>query len=207
MGGGTGIAAVVCAVYIGEVAPTKLRGRLIAIQSVMITGGQLVAYAVSAGLNDVFNGWRILFGLSLPFAIGQGIAMHWLPESPRFMLLQGKVGDATKVLRQIYPKATEQELDLKLKAIALMVEVSTALKKKHPSLLGRLRAVFTTGTYVRCVLCASIVFFGQQLSGWNTLLYYSDVIFGSAGFDNVSSQTGGKCPSLTPLTSHLPLAS
>lgn len=152
----------------------------------MITGGQLIAFAVAAGLNETYNGWRILFGLSLPFAIGQAIAMHWLPESPRFALIQGKTEEATRVLRKIYPLATEEELNLKLKAMQLMVDVSTALKRKHPSLLGRLRVVFTTGTYIRCVLCAAFVFFGQQLSGWNTLLYYSDVLFGSAGFNNVS---------------------
>ena len=79
MGGGAGIAAVVCAVYLGEVAPSMHRGRIVAVQSVLITGGQLCAYAVSAGIENVNHGWRILFALALPFALGQGIAMHWLP--------------------------------------------------------------------------------------------------------------------------------
>ncbi len=82
MGGGTGIAAVTCAVYLGEVAPSLHRGRIVAVQSVMITFGQLCAYAVSAGLDSVHNGWRILFALSLPFALFQGIFIEWwAPEA------------------------------------------------------------------------------------------------------------------------------
>ncbi|KAI5480142.1 MFS transporter, SP family, arabinose:H+ symporter [Pseudohyphozyma bogoriensis] len=187
MGAGTGIAAVVCAVYIGEVAPSKLRGRLVGVQSVMITGGQLIAYAVSAGLDNVNGGWRILFALSLPFAIGQGIAMHWLPESPRYALIAGRRDEAERVLRKIYPLATEEELALKLKAIQVMADVSQSLKLKHPSLWDRIRIVFTTPTYFRCVLCASIIFLGQQMSGWNSLLYYSSTLFGAAGFNNPSA--------------------
>ncbi|BGO90244.1 hypothetical protein NBRC10512_004765 [Rhodotorula toruloides] len=187
MGGGAGIAAVVCAVYLGEVAPANFRGRIVAVQSVMITGGQLAAYAVSAGLNNVHNGWRILFALSLPFAIGQGIGMHWLPETPRFAVLSGRTADAEATLARIYPKATPEQLQLKLKAIALATDVSTLLKKKHPSLIGRIYAVCSTPRYLRCTVCAAVVFLGQQLSGWNSFLYYSNKLFGAAGFHNTSA--------------------
>ncbi|GAA6043167.1 hypothetical protein JCM8097_008704 [Rhodosporidiobolus ruineniae] len=187
MGAGCGIAAVVCAVYLGEVAPANFRGRIVAVQSVMITGGQLVAYAVSAGLDKTQHGWRILFALSLPFALGQAIGMHWLPETPRFACLVGDLDGAEKTLRRIYPKATPAQLQLKLKAIALATEVSTSLKKRYPSLLGRVWAVCSTPQYLRCTVCAAIVFLGQQLSGWNSFLYYSSTLFGAAGFNNTSA--------------------
>lgn len=187
MGGGAGIAAVICAVYLGEVAPSMHRGRIVAVQSVLITGGQLCAYAVSAGLENVNHGWRILFALSLPFALGQGIAMHWLPETPRFAVLNGNPTDARRTLCRIYPKASEVQVDLKLKAIELATEVSVSLKKKHPSIMGRIYAVCTTPSYLRCVTCAAVVFLGQQLSGWNSFLYYSSTLFGAAGFSNTSA--------------------
>lgn len=126
----------------------------------MITGGQLCAYAVSAGLENVNNGWRILFALALPFALGQGIGMHWLPETPRFAILVGDFEGAEKTLKRIYPKATPDQLQLKLKAIALATEVSTSLKKKHPSLIGRFWAVCSTPQYLRCTFCAAMVFLG-----------------------------------------------
>ncbi|GAA5869731.1 hypothetical protein JCM8547_005830 [Rhodosporidiobolus lusitaniae] len=187
MGGGCGIAAVVCAVYLGEVAPAAHRGRIVAVQSVMITGGQLCAYAVAAGLDTTRHGWRILFALSLPFSIGQGIGMHWLPETPRFTEILGKSSETRATLARIYPKATEEQLDLKLKAISLATEVSISLKKKHPTLGGRVWAVCTTPSYLRCTVSAAVVFLGQQLSGWNSFLYYSSTLFGAAGFSNTSA--------------------
>lgn len=187
MGGGAGIATVVSAVYLGEVAPSMHRGRIVAVQSVLITAGQLCAYAVSAGLDSVNGGWRVLFALSLPFAIGQGIGMHWLPETPRFNVLRGNTTGARNTLAKIYPKASEEQVELKLKAIELATEVSTSLKKTHPTIMGRVGAIFTTPSYVRCVTSAAVVFFGQQLSGWNSFLYYSSKLFGAAGFTNTSA--------------------
>jgi SP family myo-inositol transporter-like MFS transporter 13 len=147
------------------------RGRIVAVQSVLITGGQLCAYAVSAGLDKVHNGWRILFALALPFALGQGLAMHWgCPETPRFDILNGNIDGARKTLAKIYPRATTEQLEMKLKAIELATEVSTSLKKKYPSLLGRIWAVCTTPSYLRCTVAAAVVFLGQQLSGWNSFL-------------------------------------
>ncbi|ORY90306.1 general substrate transporter [Leucosporidium creatinivorum] len=169
------------------VAPSMHRGRIVAVQSVMITGGQLCAYAVSAGLENIYGGWRILFALSLPFALGQGIAMHWLPETPRFAVLSGKIDGARKTLGRIYPKASEEQLDMKLKVIELATEVSVSLKRKHPSIMGRIYAVCTTPQYLRCTVCAAVVFLGQQLSGWNSFLYYSSTLFGAAGFTNTSA--------------------
>jgi SP family myo-inositol transporter-like MFS transporter 13 len=127
----------------------------------MITGGQLVAYAVSAGLEDVNHGWRIIFALSLPFAILQFIGMHWfLPETPRFAVLTGDLDGARNTLRKIYPKATPDQLELKLQAIVYATEASVALKKIHPTLMGRLGAIFRTPKYFRCVLSAAVIFLG-----------------------------------------------
>ncbi|GAA6043173.1 hypothetical protein JCM8097_008707 [Rhodosporidiobolus ruineniae] len=188
MGFGAGIATCTGAVYLGEVAPSNFRGRIIAVQSVMITVGQLFAYAISAGLTEVKHGWRILFALSLPFAIGQGIGMHFfLPETPRFACLVGDFEGAGATVKRIYPKATPEQLELKLKSIALATEVSTSLQKKHPTLGGRIYATCTTPQYLRCMTCAAIVFLGQQLSGWNSFLYYSNTLFGAAGFTNASA--------------------
>lgn len=128
----------------------------------MITGGQLIAYAVAAGFQHVSNGWRVLFALSIPFAIVQAIGMHWLPESPRFSVLQGRDDLALDVLKKVYPKASEEEVQLKLKAIQVFTEVSESLKSKHPTLLGRVRAVLTTPRYLRCTFCACVVFFGKS---------------------------------------------
>ncbi|KAL8292806.1 hypothetical protein RQP46_000500 [Phenoliferia psychrophenolica] len=208
MGFGVGIAAVVCAVYIGELAPTKVRGKLVAIQSVMITGGQCIANGVAAGLDKTHHGWRILFAirytalpnshkqaeygltfftLSIPFALAQGIAMHWLPESPRFDVVVGRQDRARHTLQRIYRGATDEQIELKLKAIQLTADVSNALKKQYPSITKRIGILFRTPRYRRCVSVATGLFIVQQLCGFNTLLYYSSVLFGAVGFSNPSA--------------------
>ncbi|KAI5476100.1 MFS transporter, SP family, arabinose:H+ symporter [Pseudohyphozyma bogoriensis] len=187
MGFGVGIATVTCAVYIGELAPTKVRGRLVAIQSVMITGGQLLAYAVAAGLDTVHNGWRILFAIGIPFALVQAVAMHFLPESPRYDVVAGRQERAIRTLTQIYRTATPEQVELKLKVIQLSADISNSLKVAHPSFVQRFHILVSTPKYLRCVTAATGLFIFQQLCGWNTLLYYSSTLFGAAGFNNVST--------------------
>ncbi|KAM0755451.1 general substrate transporter [Meredithblackwellia eburnea MCA 4105] len=183
MGFGVGIAAVISAIYIGEVSPSKVRGRMVSIQSVCITGGQFVAYIFGGPiLGNVNHGWRIMFALSIPMALGQGIAMHFLPESPRFSVMVNRQDEARATLRKIYKNATEQEIELKLKVIQLSADASTSLKRQHPSLWVRLGILLTTGRYLRPVIIAIILFVVQQLSGQNTLMYYSGTLFKSAGF-------------------------
>lgn len=77
---------------------------------------------------------------------------------------------ARATLTRIYPKATDEQIDMKLKAIELATEVSTSLKRRYPTVAGRMYAVLTTPQYMRCVTCAAVVFLGQQLSGWNSFL-------------------------------------
>lgn len=154
----------------------------------------MIAYAVAAGLHHTKHGWRIMFALSIPFAVAQGVAFHWLPESPRFSILKGRDDEAAKVLRQVYPKASEDELARKLNIIKLITKQSDSLREKYPSLMGRVWAVCTTPKYLRCTVCACMVFFGQQLSGWNSFLYYSSTLFGAAGFTNVGSDPMRRTP-------------
>ncbi|KAI5478747.1 MFS transporter, SP family, arabinose:H+ symporter [Pseudohyphozyma bogoriensis] len=187
MGLGVGIAAVICTMYLSELAPTKVRGRLVATQAVMVTLGQMIAYAVAAGLDNVHNGWRILFGLSIPLALIQAGGMHFLPESPRHDVVTGRHDRATKTLSQVYRNATPEQIELKLKVMQLSADISNSLKVAHPSIFERLRILLTTGRYRRCVTITVTLFVVQQLCGFNTLLYYSSTLFGAAGFSNSSA--------------------
>ncbi|KAM0752616.1 general substrate transporter [Meredithblackwellia eburnea MCA 4105] len=182
MGVGTGIAAVVSAMFLGELAPSRVRGRLVSIQSVLICAGQFTAYACGAGLENVRHGWIILFALGIPFALFQGVAMHWLPESPRFCVIQGRQDIARDTLAKIYPIATPEQVELKLKVIQLSADISNSMKREYQSIWTRLYVLLTTGRYFRPTLIATILFLVQQLSGQNTLMYYSSTLFSLAGF-------------------------
>ena len=99
---------------------------------------------MSAGLDKTHHGWRILFAISIPFAIGQAIAMHWLPESPRFDVVIGRQDRARNTLQQIYKGASPEQIELKLKAIQLTADVSNSLKKQYPSITKRLGIMLKT---------------------------------------------------------------
>ncbi|KAK4705429.1 hypothetical protein P7C70_g784, partial [Phenoliferia sp. Uapishka_3] len=183
LGLGVGIGAGVCAVYLAELSPTLQRGRVIGLQSICITGGQLISYAIGAGMT-FHNGWRYLFALSIPPAVFQAVALHFLPESPRYSLLKGRREDAKDTLRIVYSLASEDVLDRKCDIIQATVAVGQAFNQKHPSILGRLRAIARDGRYRRPIIISSALFLACQLGGVNSLMYYSGTLFAAAGLKN-----------------------
>ena len=81
IGIGVGIAACVAPVYIQELSPTKLRGRMVVTNVVMITLGQVIAYAIDQAFYNVPRGWRWMVGLgAVPAGIQFGF-LFFLPES------------------------------------------------------------------------------------------------------------------------------
>lgn len=114
VGWGVGIASLVAPLYISEMAPSRFRGRLVVINVLAITGGQLVAYAISVGLVHVNNGWRILVGLSMIPASIQMVLFVFMPETPRYLVSRGKIDTARDVLLKTYKGSSSQEIEDKL---------------------------------------------------------------------------------------------
>jgi MFS transporter, SP family, solute carrier family 2 (myo-inositol transporter), member 13 len=186
MGFGVGIGSLIAPLYISELAPSRFRGRLVVLNCLGITGGQLVAYGIGAGLTHVNNGWRILVGLSMiPPAI-QFISFCFLPDTPRFLIMHGKLDEAEKVLIKTHPGVSVEHIRMKI--IDLQEEeveegfatCRNPLKKwwltvvelhKVPS---NFRALF-----LGCALQAI-----QQFTGFNSLMYFSSTIFKAIGFNN-----------------------
>ncbi|VVT55134.1 uncharacterized protein SAPINGB_P004444 [Magnusiomyces paraingens] len=118
MGWGVGLASLVAPLYISEMAPSRFRGRLVVINVLAITGGQLVAYSISVGLSHVNNGWRILVGLSMIPAAMQMVVFIFMPDTPRYLVSRGRVETARRVLSQVYGKVCrEQEIEDKLEEL------------------------------------------------------------------------------------------
>ncbi|KAJ1675499.1 hypothetical protein EV182_001150 [Spiromyces aspiralis] len=179
VGVGVGIASMTVPMYISEVSPRDYRGRLVTVNVLTITGGQLIAYLVAWGLTDTHNGWRWMFAISaFPVAL-QLCCMPWFPESPRHLIKKGQIDRARRVLNRIYanfpnsPDLVEAEINDVWTRIAEEGSVS------YRDLLqpGILRAVI-----VACILQAS-----QQLTGFNTVMYYSSTILKMAGFSSNKS--------------------
>jgi SP family myo-inositol transporter-like MFS transporter 13 len=81
IGVGVGLASCVAPLYIQELSPTRLRGRMVVLNVVMITLGQVIAYGIDAGFENVKGGWRWMVGLGIvPAALQLGLLVL-LPES------------------------------------------------------------------------------------------------------------------------------
>jgi MFS transporter, SP family, solute carrier family 2 (myo-inositol transporter), member 13 len=81
IGIGVGFAACVAPLYIQELSPTRLRGRMVVLNVVMITLGQVIAYGIGAGFANVQSGWRWMVGLGAVPAGLQLVFLLFLPES------------------------------------------------------------------------------------------------------------------------------
>lgn len=183
MGFGVGIGSLISPLYISELAPSRYRGRLVVLNCLGITGGQLIAYAIGAGLNHVHNGWRILVGLSMiPPAI-QFVAFLFLPDTPRYLIMRNKTEAAEKVLMRTNPHASLENIKLKILDLQeedLLSECKNPFKKWWNTVLelhrvpSNFRALFLS-----CALQAI-----QQYTGFNSLMYFSSTIFKAIGFNN-----------------------
>lgn len=185
MGFGVGIGSLIAPLYISELAPSRFRGRLVVINCLGITGGQLIAYAIGAGLDKVHNGWRIVVGLSMIPPAVQFIGFIFLPDTPRFMIMKNKTDEAIAVLKKTHPHASHESILAKVMELqsedneipgSPLQKWWTAVKELH-TIPSNFRALFLS--------CGLQLI--QQLTGFNSLMYFSATIFKSVGFDDSTS--------------------
>ena len=95
-----GIASFISPMYIAELVPAKVRGSLVAVNMLAITTGIVAAYLADYALSGI-HGWRYMFGLAAIPSVILTVAMWWLPDSPRWLVSQSKVGQAKRVLQRV----------------------------------------------------------------------------------------------------------
>ncbi|XP_061922715.1 proton myo-inositol cotransporter-like [Entelurus aequoreus] len=102
VGVGLGIASMTVPVYIAEASPPHLRGQLVTVNTLFITGGQFAASIVDGAFSYLqHDGWRYMLGLSVAPAVLQFVGFLFLPESPRWLIQRGLTQKARRVLSQI----------------------------------------------------------------------------------------------------------
>ncbi|KAF5650789.1 ITR1-inositol permease [Fusarium tjaetaba] len=168
VGFGVGSAAMIIPLYIGELAPAKYRGRMIAFDNLSVTLGQLASYGLGAALTDVPHGWRYMIAIGGVPPIILAALLPRCPESPRQLIAHGKRDEAEQCLRRVYPAATEDQLKSKPERIIWTVE----FKQLH-----------CVPSNLRALISACTVMAISQLGGFNTLMYYSATLFSLVGFN------------------------
>lgn len=176
VGLGIGIASMTVPVYIAEVSPPHLRGQLVTINSLFITGGQFIASVIDGAFSYVRqDGWRYMLGLSCLPSVLQFFGFIFLPESPRWLLQKGRSLEAHQVLSQI---RGGQNIDEEYDTIRASIEEEEKdLNGDGPVIFRILRHSPTRRALI--VGCGLQMF--QQLSGINTVMYYSATIVQMAG--------------------------
>ena len=167
---GVGLASAVCPMYISEIAPADIRGKLVSINQFAIVFGILVVYFINWGIAkgqslEWINstGWRWMFiSGSVPAGIF-AILLFFVPETPRYLALRGREAEALNVLKKINGPEHAREI---LKEIELTVEKSS----------GKL---FDYGRTIIIIGILLAVF--QQFVGINVAMYYAPRIFESMG--------------------------
>ncbi|EDO18176.1 hypothetical protein Kpol_543p5 [Vanderwaltozyma polyspora DSM 70294] len=114
-----GIAAQCVPIYLSEISPTRIRGTILALNSIAITSGQLIAYIVSYLISDFSQSWRFLFGFSAIPAILFILLLDFIPESPRWLIGEGKITEAHKSLLTIYSTSSNYLILIKLRKIII----------------------------------------------------------------------------------------
>ncbi|WP_300395397.1 sugar porter family MFS transporter [Henriciella sp.] len=177
-----GAASVMSPAYISEIAPARFRGRLSSIQQVAIITGLFVAFlsnymiqqAAGSALNEWMLGyeaWRWMFWVELLPATFFLVALLFIPESPRFLVVQGKQEQAQGVLTRISGER---------KAEAQVGEIERSLAADHKP---RMSDVVAKGTLLRPIVWIGIgLATFQQLVGINVVFYYGAVLWQAVGF-------------------------
>jgi sugar porter (SP) family MFS transporter len=182
-GVGIGISSVVSPLYISEIAPPRLRGRLTGMFQFNLVLGILVAFMSNAWLAKVAgeDAWRWMLGIVAAPSLAYTLLCFLIPESPRWLInVRNNRAAGMAALRAIDLEATDDELETMADEIARhqSEEGGQAVKGTSPFWTWRMR---------RPIMLAILVAFFNQFSGINAVLYFAPRIFELTGLGKQSA--------------------
>jgi SP family arabinose:H+ symporter-like MFS transporter len=156
-----GVASMLAPLYIAEISPPAIRGRLVSLNQLAIVIGILVAFIVDYYLSRLgANSWRWMFGAAGVPSLCFMLAVAFVPESPRWLVQKGRIQDAIQVLTKISgPEAARVEVGDIQAAVAMESGSIFDPHLRKPWMIALGLAIF------------------QQITGINTILYYGSLLF------------------------------
>ncbi len=176
-----GISSFSVPLYIAEISPNHIRGRLVSLFQLLITIGILVSYLSDEAFANNANpeSWRPMFYVGVIPGLILLIGMIFLPETPRWLMSKGREEESRRILKKIEePAEVENSMNSMKEEIAKYKE------------RARFTEVFKPWLRTALMIAVGIMFF-QQFVGINTVIYYSPKIFLIAGFEGARAAIWG----------------
>jgi len=176
---GVGASSIIAPIYISEISPAAARGRLVVLFQFNIVFGIVIALLSNLVIVRILgpshnDSWRYMLGVMAVPSLIFLLLLKLVPESPRWLLLQGRYDEAKEIFKIINPIGFEGELDSIVKS-----------NKEDAEEPGG-KELFSGRYKVPARLAVLIAFF-NQVSGINAILYYAPRIFENAGFGRKDS--------------------
>jgi len=162
-----GASSLIVPAYIAEVAPVPIRGGLVILQQLAISGGILISYVLDYAFDSAGWGWRPMFAAAVVPAIVLAVGMLFMSHSPRWLGMKGRWEEAERVLERTDPDHKDEELEQIRRNVEQTEKTSW-------------RELFRGGMRGALIAGVGLAIF-QQFVGPNTVLFYTPTIFGYAG--------------------------
>ncbi|KAI7907120.1 general substrate transporter [Cokeromyces recurvatus] len=181
---GVGSLSMAVPVYLSELAPKEIRGRLISLQQLMITIGLMVAFWVGAGTQYIETkaAYRIPLGIQIAPAFILGVGSIFLPFSPRWLVNKGRNDEALGVLARLHSKGDKTAPHVVAEYEEIVAQVEHERTVSVSSYFELLK-----GTVRRRLILGVLIQVFQQFTGINSIMYYAPVIFQQAGIPGRSA--------------------
>jgi len=159
-----GMASLLAPLYIAEVSPARIRGRLVSLNQMAIVSGILLAYLINWLLSYLGpESWRWMFASAVVPSLAFFIALFFVPESPRWLTEQGREKEALEVLTRVNGRQ---------QALTELAQIREVIAEETGSLRELLQPGFRRALAIAVALAVL-----QQITGINTVLFYGSVIF------------------------------
>lgn len=188
VGLGIGASSTIVPVYIAELSPPRVRGKLTVANNAFCTGGQFCAALIAYGLSFLHPSisWRFMLGFGLVPAVVQLIGFAFMPESPRWLILKGHRENAKRALSRLKIVRGEHFEMMLEKEVAYIEKCLEIEQRKQGSPHGKCVTLFTNKSMVKALLIGCLLQFTQQVAGINTIMYYGSQIVEKAFLQNSS---------------------
>ncbi len=192
-GMGVGASSIIAPIYISEISPAAARGRLVVLFQFNIVFGIVISLLSNLLIVHILgpthsDSWRYMLGIMAVPSLIFLLLLKFVPESPRWLLLQGgRYDEAKEILRVINPAGYESELD-------------TIVKSNKEDATEPGGTELFSGRYKVPVRLAILIAFFNQVSGINAILYYAPRIFAMTGFGKSDSLASSLCLGIVNFT-------